>query len=286
MLNTIQYNTVPYQVNQTFTSASQPTALLTFNGFDCSNGVTATTGARMNITNIDVFSGNRRDIDDVPVPLGNGVHVFNIYGRGKIIKVRGWVAHDTRAELDAYLETIKKNIREQEKVLDVTIEGVTRRYPKATLMNMGDIFSERKGNDVTVCPFEFVFQTFSSAVDWEYSSSLKSITTSPETQSISTIGNTESCPIFVLIINSASSLSKIVISSDTNGQSMTIERAFSAGEALVIDCENQTVQVNGVDVDFTGKFIDLEPDSNTIRYVITSSSHDISATIKHRNAYI
>lgn len=289
MLNGLVLGQAALNTKQTFSSVIPPTDILTLksNSLSLSNDNSGTTsGNRALLQELDVESGPKRLIEQHDVPRGDGVNIDNIYNREWIIRGQGTLFSDSYEDMNAYIETLKKDLQSKNFILDVVREGVLRRFPKTSVMNFGSMFSDRKRYDITRCPFDIRFIAQGLAVDFSYSSQVKTFTSGDDTDSISTSGNAKVKPVFIIVVSAASTMSKLEIENETNGDKIIITRTFAAGEALVIDCEEMTVQVNGVDVDFVGKFPTLEPDSNIIRYTTTSSSHSFDATIKHRNAYI
>lgn len=289
MLNLAVLNEVVLNEIQTFSGVAAPTDILTIKNnlrsFSNENSGTAT-GARVLLKNLDFESGPSRRVEQSDVARGNGVNVSDVFETDWTIKAEGTIFHDSYAELNAYLETIKKDLLSQDFIVDIVRSGVLRRFPNCTVTNFGKMFSSRESYDITRCPFKLEFVNEGRAVDFAYTSQVATLTTSPDTDSVTTSGNAAAKGIFILVVNAANSVSEIAIENETNGHKMTITRSFSAGEALVIDGEAMSVQVNGTEVDFTGQFIELEPGENIIRYTVTSTSHTIDATIKHRNAYV
>lgn len=67
----------------------------------------------------------------------------------------------------------------------------------------------------------------------------------------------------------------VVNASASPNQQITITRTFAASDVIVIDCAGQSVTVNGVEVDFSGQFLSLDPridTTNSIEIHGTASS--------------
>lgn len=285
MYNALIYNEGQYNAPMAFPVEAQPTTLLQFDGFDLNSAATVGSGDRILIQNLD-DNGPSIELDKFDVPRGNGIVINDKSRRGKIIEAEGVFFADSGAELEALCDTIKKNLRKINRPLDVTRYGVTRRYPYATFINYERIFDGRKGTDITRCPLKLKFLCTDLAVDWQYTSQVKNVTASSDTDTITTTATDKLKPSFVIVINAANTMSVLNIQNETTGDEIEITRSFAAGEAVIIDCEEQEVTVNGVPVDFVGKFPELDVGENVIRYTTTSTSHDFDATIKHRNGYL
>lgn len=285
MYNALIYNEGQYNAPMSFPVEVQPTTLLQFDGFDLNSASSVDSGDRILIQNLD-DNGPVMELDKFDVPRGDGITVNGKFRRGKMIEADGVFFADTGAELEALCDTIKKNLRKMNRPLDVTKYGVTRRYPYATFIGMDKIFNGRKGSDITRCPLRLQFLCTDIAVDWQYTSQVKNISVSEDTDTVNTTATDRVKPSFVIVINAANSMSVLNIQNETTGDEIEITRSFAAGETLIIDCEEQTVTVNGVAVDFVGKFPELEVGESVIRYTVTSTSHDFDATVKHRNGYL
>lgn len=257
-----------------------PTGLLVFNGFDCNDGV------YMLITDVpDIENAPEREIDVISVPRAPGVTMVNDNTRGKIITARGVVRAADGPSLRAYIDTIKKSLRGSNGVLTVTWQGITRRYV-GTLQNTGSMFSGKLPTDINKCPFELQFLTEGLATDWDYTQTSKQITSLIDTADLSNAGTTEAESTVILVFNDAVGITSMQVSVDENGQAIKYTGTISAGDVLVFDGENQTVTLNGVEVNFSGFFPQMDVGANTFRFTATGTSLDFRATILTKNAYL
>lgn len=285
MYNQLIYNEGAYNGIMAFPVVTQPSTLLEFDGFDLNSAAEASSGNRILIQNLD-DNGPVIDLDKFDIPRGDGVVISSKFRRGKIIEADGVIFADTGAELQAFLDEIKKNLRGINQSLYITRYGVTRHFPNSTFINYDKIFTGRKGSDITRCPITLRFLAADLGADWQYTSQVKTITAASDTDTITTTATDKVKPSFVIVISAAASMTVLNIQNETTGDEIEITAAFAAGQALIIDCEEQSVKINGVEVDFVGKFPELEVGENVIRYTVTSVSHNFAATIKHRNAFL
>jgi hypothetical protein len=285
MYNELAYNAGPYNGSPTSESEAIPTTLLQFDGFDLNSSEGSTTGDRILIQNLD-DSGPMIDLDKIEIPLGNGVKINSRWRRGKIIEAEGVVFSDSGSELEAFLDTIKKNLRKINKTLDVTKYGVTRRYPKTTLLNMDSLFRGRKGSDITRCPISMQFLVSDVGTDWDYEQTTDEITAAEDTITTESDGTTEALPIIIVVFSAVSGVSTLNIQIDENEQEIEIPYAFTGSEAVVIDCEEETVTVNGVEVEFSGRFPEMALGTNTFRFTTDGASRTFRATILAKNYFL
>lgn len=81
-----------------------------------------------------------------------------------------------------------------------------------------------------------------------------------------------------VLLNSSTTLS---IGNASTGQTIGITRALAAGDVVVIDCAAKSVQVNGVDVPYTGAFPEFKPGTNYVYYTdgLLTRNFNFSATL-------
>lgn len=285
MYNELSYNEGAYNASPAGAVEAQPTTLLQFDGFDLNSSEGVTSGDRILIQNLD-DNGPMIDLDKIEIPLGNGMKINSRWRRGKIIEAEGVVFSDTGAGLETFLDTIKKNLRGINLTLDVTKYGVTRRYPKSTLLNMDKLFKGRKGSDVTRCPINVQFLCADVGMSLDYSQTNDEITAAEDTIVVETSGSTEPLPIIVVVFSASSGVTTLNIQIDENEQEIEIPYAFTGSEAVVIDCEEETVTVNGVEVEFDGRFPEMFLGTNTFRFTTDGSSRTFRATIKAKDYYL
>lgn len=253
---------------------------LVFEGFSLSDG------SVMVMTEFP-DSGPSREIVGGSVPRGDGEFITADYFRSRPIEAAGIVKKDTADELDAFLDTIRKNLRTREGNLDVIdSNGTVKRYI-ATLANYEQLFSERKRYHITVCPWRvrFVCKT-PFGRSRSYSSRSFSLSTSPTTQAVVNSGTIETFPVVTLIFSAASGITAVNVKNNTNGDEIEYGDSVSAGDVLVFDSERKEVTKNGTAVDFTGAFPQLDVGSNLVQFTITGTSFTAYATVKWKPQYL
>jgi tail protein len=256
------------------------TDTLVFDGFSLSNGTDMIlTGLR--------FLGPSREIIGGVIPRGDGLYQTGDYFRELVIEAAGVARADTAAELDALLDTIRKNLRGSRRNLDtIDSNGTVKRFV-ATVDSFEDLFASREHFHITFCPWIVRFKCripFGKSRD--YTTETNSLTTSPTNQTISNPGTTKAQPVFILIFNSATSITAAAVENTTTGEQIQYTGTLSAGDLLEFDSENKTVKLNGTAVDYSGAFPSLDTDTNVIQYTVTGSAFDVLATSKFKNSYL
>lgn len=256
------------------------TDTLVFDGFSLSDSDAMTlTGLR--------FLGPSREIIGGVIPRGDGLYQTGDYFRELVIEATGIARADTAAGLDALLDTIRKNLRGSRRNLDtIDANGKVKRFV-ATVDSFEDLFANREHFHITFCPWIVRFKCripFGKSRD--YTTVTNTITASPTNESITNTGTTKAQPVFILIFNTATSITATAVENTTTGEQIQYTGALAVGDLLEFDSENKTVKKNGTEVDYSGAFPSLETDTNVIRYTVTGTSFDVLVTSKFKPSYL
>ncbi len=183
----------------------------------------------------------------------------------KTITLAGAIKGSTQDDLDSRIDTFKGYFRGTDKNLDIDYAGTTRRYIatvnttsiKRMQQSLWAIFTIE-----FICTLPFGKETSSSSLF----SSLNQTTASKNFTP--TIGGTApfQLGIITLTIDSLTGTADYIsISNDLNNQQMLLfGLGLANGDVIVIDCDQRTVTVNGVVVDYQGTFLELAPGASSI----------------------
>ena len=142
---------------------------------------------------------------------------------------------------------------------------------------------------VDYCPFKAEFtcvEPFGHDEDYTVAY-LGGQTASTFAQTITNEGNATADPVIFLQFTAATAVTQIDIQNVTTGAQMQLSGlTVSAGDIFELNTETKEVLQNGVAIDYDGSFIELDPDDNNIQVDITSTSHTVGVTYKHKNAYL
>ncbi len=255
------------------------TDLVVFDGFSLSDNTNV-------VTQKIIDSEPTRDLIGDKIPRADGQYLIADYYRIKEITVEGLVKQSTAALLDAYLETIRQNLRRQSAYLDITRNGVVRRYV-ATLNAGQDLFSQRQFYNVTICPFTAKFECRTPfAKDRDYSAVSQAVTVAPTTIAVNNSGTIKSQPIIALIFDAASSVTQVNITNSTTSEQIQYAGTCNTGDVLIFDSEAKAVTLNGATVDFSGSFPTLEVGANLVKVTVTGASFNAYTTVRAKNTYL
>lgn len=228
-----------------------------------------------------------RDIDSFNIPRDDGRSYVGDYWRRKTISIRGVVSKDTNSILESTLDDMKRYLGVPNSELDIKIDGTIRRYI-ATLSNGDRMFARRRGYHVTTCPFDLQFtclEPFGKSTEYEATTYFDKTDLS-FTENVINSGTVTGKPYLAINITAASAITEISFTNNTTEETITITRSFSAGEYLAIDCEEKTVKVNGVAVDYDGIFPDIAIGTNSYSVDFTGTSATYTLTMKTLPKYL
>lgn len=204
----------------------------------------------------------------------------------KIIAVRGLLKSDSEANLRTLRDAFMSDLRPNERNLDIDYGSGTIRY-NASVQSI-DI-QEEFWNIVQI-PFEisFLCEPFGKATSTT-SISLNSgnaITASPHNENVSITGTYKAKPTITITVNSETDMTVLKWDNVTTGDWIQIATNFSNADVLVIDCENETVKLNGTDIDFTGVFPNFLDGTNSLTLTITATAFSINASFSYYPTYL
>ena len=278
------YGTFQYDANQyngaISSAVSYLTDLVVYNGFSLSDGVNAyVQNIEESMPAVEIIGGSAaRD---------HGGYVVGSYYRKKVITVRGMVTRSTALLLEAYLDTVRQNLAGNQGTLDITRNGVVRRYV-ATPIGTENLFSERKYYHVTWCPFQIQFECRTPfATDRAYAATTLTTGVSPTTHSVYNAGTYLARPVITLIFNAASSVTAVNVNNQTTGEQIEYDPvSLAAGDAVVFDAEQMKMTHNGAVKKYSGTFPHLAVGTNSVLYTVTGTSFNLTATILWKGAYL
>jgi len=77
------------------------------------------------------------------------------------------------------------------------------------------------------------------------------------------------------------SVTEVEVENTTTQQALTVTEIIATDDVLAIDVENKSVTLNGVEVDYGGQFMQLNPGTNNYSIAITGSNFDVDLDIDY-----
>jgi len=222
-------------------------------------------------TNIKTRSIHHKHYPSRVIDIESNIRVADFrfissYWDKKIITVNGSIVADSANTLRTVIDEMKNKLQGTEKSLDIDYGDGTIRYTATVKsLEIPDDFYY-----ITLVPFtiEFLCQPYGKSIT-STNSSLNDITTSPKSHSLTVTGSSDPLPTITLTVDNETTMTEIEFKNVTTDDIITVTRAFADTEVLVIDCENQTVKVDDVNVDFTGVFPRFNTGANDCLVTIT-----------------
>lgn len=204
----------------------------------------------------------------------------------KTINLGGTIHGSTQADLDDRIDTFKGYFAQRNKNLDIDYSSSTRRY---TVMKANSVGIDRQDKALfATFSVELICKPFGVETSvtnlWAAKAGFTSATFT-ETPTIAGSAPFQQ-PVFTITINSLTGAGDYVqISNDNNNQEILLYGlGLEAGDIIVIDCVERTVTVNGIEVDYYGTFLELEPGTASITYTdgFTTRNVDVAGVYTKR----
>lgn len=204
----------------------------------------------------------------------------------KKILIGGTIHGSTQDDLDERIDNFKAYFNGKNKNLDIDYRGGTRRY--IATKNAMSVEREQTTLYATfrvefICTIPFGVDTTTTNL-W----AAKTGFTSPTFTETPTIEGSApyQYPVITITLTAITGAGDYVqISNDNNGQELLLYGlGLVNGDVIVIDALNRVVTVNGIEVDYYGTFLELEPGANSLTYTdgFTTRTINVSAVYTKR----
>ena len=197
----------------------------------------------------------------------NGSYIPSLNYPSKKIQIAGAIAGSSQDDLDARIDTFKGYFIGKDKNLDIQYAGGTRRY--IATVNSSSVDRDNVSLYATftiefICSQPFGLDTATTSLMNQTGYTSASYNVTP------TIGGSapSQLPIFTITVTALTGVGDYVqISNDLNNQAILVYGlGITAGSVIEIDCVARTVKLNGVEVNYSGTFLDLAPGASSITY--------------------
>ena len=235
------------------------------------------------IYNSNFDNGHRPENTTYSNPLADLGGQLSYRFRNKIVRLKWRIKTSTALELNEEIDKLKRILSQPEKNLDIRVNGNIRRA-KASCINTNGLF-DRQHYNITRLPFTLEFE-----IIWQFSRELtrQSITENWLTATSTNIeinnkGTVKTNPTISILFNSAISVDEITFT--INDRAIIINETILTNDVVNIDCENKTVKINSIEVDFMGTFPFLEVGVNTCTIEINETKN-FDITISYFNNFL
>lgn len=237
--------------------------------------------------NIDYASLPQKVVNMYALAHANASTIPFINYPSKSIKITGTIVGSTPSDLDARLDSFRAILSAKDKNLDITTNGVARRFT-ATVNTISITISQNK--KYATFSIEFIcIIPFGSDTSTTTALTAAGRTLNSYTDNYTFLG---SAPVqlpkvtITLTAVSATGSQQMYWGNSGTGQSIIITRNWTTGDVVVIDCDQRTVTVNGVPVDYAGAFPEFVPGGGSMIYGDTFNSRTMTENVVYYKRYL
>lgn len=265
---------------------------ITYNG----NSLQGTVSGSFQIitSDIDHFSNPDKSAKMYPLSHANKSVIPFISYPSRTIKVSGYLIDTSIANLDADIDTFKSWFAAvQDAALVIDYNGGSRQYT-ATANKV----KVTRPVGLQYAKFELEFEctnpfglaTSSTTLINGGSGGAGNARTLNQYNDSLTFGGSAPTqePVIQITLTAVSDANGgyIFVGNGSNGQGITVNRSWSNGDVLIVDCSQKTVTVNGNNVAFSGAFPQFAPGAATLTYTDNFTSRTMNENVTYTPYYL
>lgn len=205
----------------------------------------------------------------------------------KKITIGGIIKGSSAADLDSRIDTFKGYFNGKDKNLDIAYGSGTRRYiatsnATAITRQQKALYASFTIEFVCTSPFGVDTSATNIANQANYTSATLNITPT-------IAGNAPvQYPVITLTLDALTGSGDYVqITNNNNDQQMLLYGfSLSAGTVIVIDSYARAVTINGVEVDYRGTFLELEPGAASLTYTDGFTTRQVDILIEYYKRWL
>lgn len=214
-------------------------------------------------------------------PLSDWWSEINYFFRNKTVDISGRIRTNTAEELNNEIDRFKKAMLENNKNLDIKVNGQVRRA-KASCINPSSLFN-REHYHITFLPFTISFRVLEKFREIKPQTYTFTWLTWNFLEEVYNGGTAKVSPVFTIIINTATETDTASII--LWGETITVDQTLVSGDILTIDYEEKIVTLNQADIDYTGTFGLLDTGEKNFSVEINWTIN-FDFTVKFFNTYL
>lgn len=249
----------------------------------------STNGLYFGFQNASVISQYFRESNPVPnittrnFPRSDGQFAEVAQYKVNTISIAGTIQAADRASMEVILDQMKKvcsPLLDKGGTLKLTLAGAARYfdncYPSSSF---GTMYEGRDYYHVLYCPFKISFESYEPyGRDGTRNVYNGGSVTANVSFPLTNTGSAPSQLVATMTVITHGTLSQVVFTNLVTGKTMTVASNFANGDVLEINGETKTVTINGVNVDFSGTFVDVAAGDNMISTVFTGTGFTVGLT--------
>lgn len=250
------------------------------------NGNDLTTVAGLTVLTSMPYPPAKRKLTMYDIARTNKAKINSGFYNKMPIPIRIGISRDTRDLVEQSVDSLMVLIQGLEKDLVVKQSGALRKY---TASFSDAVLRESGGSYLEM---DLIFETSDHFGYDQNDTLLKQVsgyTSGQKTDQITLGGSAPwQVPKMIITLSALTDVTSKFVSygNDNTGQTVTITRVWSAGDAVEIDALNQTVKVNGSEVAWTGAIPEFAPGIGYASYADNLTSRTMSYTLTYKKRYV
>jgi hypothetical protein len=228
----------------------------------------------------DHASTPSREINALPLAMRSGSKIVGSQYTMKDIVVQGVIWSTTESDFQQKVDELKELLSRPGKYLDFPWRGNIRRYKCICSKNP---FTE----EIRYTGKEMIFNVeFLAYEGFGRSSAVVSDNNNDQTgasisKALTITGSHEAMPIITINIDSETILSKIEISTNADSNCLSMVQDFAAGDELIINFEQRTVNLNGLEIEADGNYPHFPPGACTYTVALTRTAAQVDINVTY-----
>ena len=214
-----------------------------------------------------------RSLNIYPLARNDASKLSAAFYQSNTIQIGVYITAANRAALESAMDTLYANLQQTEGSLVIPMSGGTARQYTATYAN-STTNNAMSNTDSPAGGYADLTLAFSTSDSYGYDQfftpmlTTGTLNSSPNSWNWTfTGGAAQQVPFLQFYFNGGTlGAGTVVIGNLNSGQQVSITRTWSVGDTLQINAQANTVQVNGVDVAFTGAIPTFGTGLQTITY--------------------
>lgn len=244
--------------------------------------------AGVKIHSIDHHKRPKRNTDYKKLARVHGRKLVNTEYAERIIEIGGMITAADRATYETRRDTLLRYLEPVEATLRIPQSSGNRDY----IATVEDInYPELPSGGLAFFVVKFVCADPPFGMDTSNTTPISghTFTTFTSTVNFPEIGGSVPArPIITVTLSAVTGpTSKFIkLTNPGSAKFIKVTRTWAASDILIVDNDAQTVKVNGAAVDFTGGFIDFEPDDTQLTYEDDFTTRTVTIGIVYKKRWL
>ena len=244
-------------------------------------GVNLLSVSGLSITGTDTFRYPNRDVKSFALTQTDKSVTTSAFYSSRPVNIRGIIVATGREDLDTSISELRNILEAKNQTLQLPVFGLQRQLKNVTVSNVAfqDTAGGYTGFDIE----------FNAADPFFYGTTLLEVlsvinlTSGNKSYPITFSGTAKQEPIIRYIVDAVGSTTSRIVSliNPALEQTLAINRVWSVGDELIVNCSEKTVKVNGVDVEFTGTILYWSRGAGHINYTDEFSSRQVDLNVSY-----